>query len=106
MKYWKWRHRFCDFEQKTENESERSLDLPSRPYPRYSSLEEFVLLGQIGREASLQSLRLWTLEECEVALKVIELSTLDSSNRLNLENEIRFQREFEHPNIVRLYDYF
>ena len=82
------------------------LDLPSRPLPRYSSLEEFVLLGQIGRGGFATVFEALDPRRMRVALKVIQLSTLDSSNRLNLENEIRFQREFEHPNIVRLYDYF
>ncbi|CAI7639291.1 unnamed protein product [Penicillium manginii] len=92
-------------------EIDRSVaaEIVNRPkMPQYPDLDRWILVEKLGHGAfsNVYRARDSTTEFGEVAIKVLRSFQMDSNQRANILNEVQIMRNIDHPNIVKLIDFF
>lgn len=81
--------------------------LPKRNRPIYLSIEEFEFEKKIGEGTFSKVYKsIHRATKKIYAIKVVDFGEISVLDQENIEKEIRAHKEFNHKNIVRLYDYF
>lgn len=89
------------------SEPKKTIKLPSRPRPTFSSINEFSLGEELG-EGAIANVRLATHKASGVkyAIKDVEVETLSEQDFENVEKELDIHRHLDHPFIIKMHDFF
>ena len=87
--------------------NKKTINLPSRPRPTFSSIQEFSLGEELG-EGAIATVRLATHKASgtKYAIKDVEVETLSEQDFENVEKELEIHRNLDHPFIIKLHDFF
>jgi serine/threonine protein kinase len=89
------------------SESQKTIKLPPRPNPIFSSIKEFTLGEELG-EGAIATVYLGTHNSSGVkyAVKDVNISTLSEQDFENVEKELEIHITLNHPHIIQLHDFF
>ena len=81
--------------------------LPERRNPRFKSSKEFEMLKSLGEGGfSVVFEGLHKRTNIKYAVKIIDFDRLGTLDQENIQKEIEAHKNFNHPNIIKLHDYF